>query len=119
MTIETGTRHVTQANANLFSELGFDDNEARQLLAVSSKETAAMDALKRQMMAELALWIEQANLKQEEAAEILLVSRPRVSDVVNCKTAKFSLDALVGMLLRIGRPITLAVGPCQASITRR
>jgi len=43
------------------------------------------------------------HLKQAEAAEILMVSRPRVSDVVNKKTAKFTIDTLVEMLSRVGK----------------
>ena len=50
------------------------------------------------------------HLKQAEAAEILMVSRPRVSDVVNKKTAKFTIDTLVEMLSRVGKPVKLAIG---------
>jgi predicted XRE-type DNA-binding protein len=39
-----------------------------------------------------------------------MVSRPRVSDVVNKKTAKFTIDTLIEMMSRIGKPVTLAVG---------
>ncbi len=53
-------------------------------------------------MGELVEWIEDHHLKQVQAAEILMVSRPRVSDVVNKKTAKFTIDALVEMLSRVG-----------------
>lgn len=35
--------------------------------------------------------------------------RARVSDVVNKKTAKFTCDALVEMLSRVGRPVKLAI----------
>ena len=34
-----------------------------------------------------------------------MVSRPRVSDVVNKKTAKFTIDTLVEMLSRVGKPV--------------
>jgi predicted XRE-type DNA-binding protein len=61
-------------------------------------------------MKALAEWVAQHDLKQAEAAEILMVSRPRVSDVVNMKVEKFTIDALVEMLSRIGRPVRLAVG---------
>jgi predicted XRE-type DNA-binding protein len=44
-----------------------------------------------------------------EAAGILMVSRPRVPDVVNKKTAKFTIDTLVEMLSRIGKPVKLAI----------
>src|SRR5271163_3127323 len=47
---------------------------------------------------ELSVWITKHHLKQTEAAEILMVSRPRVSDVVNQKTSKFTIDTLVEML---------------------
>lgn len=63
-----------------------------------------------QRMAELAAWIELHQLKQAEAAEILMVSRPRVSDVVNRKTTRFTIDTLVEMLSRIGKSVRLAVG---------
>ena len=57
---------------------------------------------------ELAEWIAQHQLKQAEAARILMVSRPRVSDVINRKTPKFTIDTLVEMLSRIGKPMRLA-----------
>ena len=47
-------------------------------------------------MVELSNWIAEHHLKQAEAAEILMVSRPRVSDVLNKKTGKFPIDTLVG-----------------------
>jgi predicted XRE-type DNA-binding protein len=39
---------------------------------------------------------------QTEAAEILHVNQPRVSDLMNGKLHKFSLDALVNMLPSVG-----------------
>ena len=60
-------------------------------------------------MDELSAWIEAHQLKQADAAEILMVSRPRVSDVVNRKAAKFTIDALVEMLGRIGKSVRMAV----------
>ncbi len=38
-----------------------------------------------------------------------MVSRPRVSDVVNQKTAKFTIGTLVEMLRRVGKPVRLGV----------
>jgi predicted XRE-type DNA-binding protein len=109
-TIDTKVRHVTKPGANLFLELGFPAEEAKRLHAASQKQINDTRLLKEQLMAELSAWIEQHHLKQSEAAEILMVSRPRVSDVVNKKTAKFTIDTLVEMMSRIGKPVTLAVG---------
>ncbi|HBN9817929.1 TPA: XRE family transcriptional regulator [Pseudomonas aeruginosa] len=110
MKIDTEIRHVTKPGANLFLELGFPPEEAKRLHQASQQQINDTRQLKEQLMTELAVWIEQHHLKQAEAAEILMVSRPRVSDVVNKKTTKFTIDTLVEMLSRIGKPVRLAVG---------
>ena len=98
MKIDTEIRHVTKPGANLFLELGFTPDEAKRLQAASRKQINDTRLLKQQLMEELSVWIARHHLKQAEAAEILMVSRPRVSDVVNKKTAKFTIDTLVEML---------------------
>ncbi len=110
MKIDAEIRHVTKPGANIFRELGFSPTEAKRLAAASRRQINDIRQLKEQLMAVLAEWIEQHRLTQEQAAGILMVSRPRVSDVVNGKTAKFTIDALVVMLSRIGKPVKLAIG---------
>ena len=110
MTIDTKIRHLTRPGANLFLELGFAPAEARRLQAASRKQINDTQLLKQQLMDALSAWIAEHQLKQAEAAEILMVSRPRVSDVVNRKTAKFTIDTLVEMLSRVGKPVRLAIG---------
>ena len=83
-----GIRHVTAA-----------EQEVEQLMI-----------LKRQLMQEIAEWIDENQLKQADAAAKLNISRPRISDVVNQKTSKFTLDALVMMLMKLGKPVSLQVG---------
>jgi predicted XRE-type DNA-binding protein len=61
-------------------------------------------------MAELSTWITEHQLKQADAAQILMGSHPRVSDVVNQNTAKFTIDALIEMISRVSKPVLLAVG---------
>jgi predicted XRE-type DNA-binding protein len=65
--------------------------------------------LKQQLMDEIAEWMKQASVTQAVAAEVLHVTRPRVSDVVNHKVEKFTIDALISMLGRIGKQVRLAV----------
>ncbi|MCY1246383.1 Helix-turn-helix domain protein [compost metagenome] len=110
MKTDTAIRHVSPPGANLFLELGFAPAKARRLQAASHKQIDDTRLLKQQLMEALADWIAEHQLKQAEAAEILMVSRPRVSDVVNKKTTKFTIDTLVEMLSRIGKPVTLTVG---------
>ena len=110
MTVDTKIRHVTKGGVNLFAELGFTPADAERFQAESEKRVNDTHALKVQLMDELADWIKANDLRQEQAAEILHISRPRVSDVVNHKVSKFSIDALVGMLTRIGKSVRLTVG---------
>ena len=109
MKIDTEIRHVTKPGANLFLELGFAVGEAKRLHAASQQQINDTRLLKEQLMAELVDWIDQHHLKQADAARILMVSRPRVSDVVNKKVAKFTIDTLVEMLSRVGKSVRLAV----------
>jgi predicted XRE-type DNA-binding protein len=108
--IDTTIRHVTKLGANLFAELGFPEREAELLQEESKKQIEELLALKEQLMGELTAWLKINHLKQEEAAKILHVTRPRISDVVNKKTSKFTIDALVSMLTRAGKPVRLLVG---------
>lgn len=107
--IDTEIRHTSPAGANIFEELGFEPAEAAQMKAEVQLEIEAAQAIKRQLMDEISGWIEENHLKQHEAAEKLKVSRPRVSDVVNHKTAKFTIDALVAMLARTGKRVQVQI----------
>jgi predicted XRE-type DNA-binding protein len=109
MKADTEIRHVTRPGANLFLELGFSPEEAKRLHAASRKQIDDTRRLKEQLMAELAAWIGKHGLRQVQAADILMVSRPRVSDVVNRKASKFTIDTLVEMLSRVGKPVKLTV----------
>jgi predicted XRE-type DNA-binding protein len=104
-----GTTHVTAANGNVFADLGFAPKEAKKLLAESNQRINETLAMKRALMDEVAAWIAAKDLRQEDAALRLKVTRPRVSDVVNHKTEKFTIDALVDMVNRTGKRVTLAI----------
>lgn len=106
---DTEIRHITPVGNNIFEDLGFEPAEAAQMRAEVQLEIDAAQSIKRQLMDEIAHWIEDNQLKQAEAAEVLNISRPRVSDVVNHKTAKFTIDALVGMLARTGKRVQVQV----------
>lgn len=108
--VDTKIRHVTAAEVNIFTELGFEENEAEVLQESAEKEVEQLLALKRQLMQEISSWIAENKLRQTDAAARLNVSRPRVSDVVNLKTSKFTLDTLVMMLCKLGKPVSVTVG---------
>lgn len=109
MSIETKSVHMTPVGGNVFADLGFAPEEAAALKAESQRIISEKLAIKDSLMTELAGWIATNKLKQAEAAEILGVTRPRVSDVVNKKAIKFTIDALVVMLARTGKHVRLSV----------
>lgn len=109
MSIDTKSAHITPAGGNIFADLGFDPNEAATLKAKSQLIISEKLAIKESLMAELAGWIESKNLRQTDAAEILGVTRPRVSDVMNKKSIKFTIDSLVDMLARTGKHVQLSI----------
>jgi len=107
--IDIASRRITPADGNVFADLGFSEEEAQRLPADSQAKIAQTIALKEQLMTEIGSWITMQNLRQSDAAKVLQVSRPRVSDVVNKKTDKFSLDALILMLSLAGKQVKLVV----------
>jgi predicted XRE-type DNA-binding protein len=103
MTRQNKATHITPVGGNVFSDLGFSPKEAARLQAKSKL------VIKESLMTELSLWIDEKQLKQHDAAIILGISRPRVSDVVHKKTVKFTIDSLVDMLARTGKHVELSV----------
>jgi predicted XRE-type DNA-binding protein len=95
--IDTTITHITQTDGNIFEDLGFDTREASKL------------KIKAQLMCQISEWIKDKKLKQEEASHLLHVTRPRVSDVLRGKSGKFTIDALVDMLERIGKHVSIQV----------
>lgn len=101
--------HITPADGNVFADLGFPPEEATALLAEADARIAESLRLKKEAAFAIKTWIKAEKLSQLEASEILDVSRPRVSDLVNFKLGRFSLDMLVGMLARTGKRVELVV----------
>ncbi|MFJ3465739.1 helix-turn-helix domain-containing protein [Achromobacter spanius] len=101
--------YTVPAEGNVFKALGFDSVEAGRLLADAQSRLAAQEAMKVQVMDSLSGWMKAEKLNQAQAAQILGTSRPRVSDVVNHKTSKFSIDTLIGFAQAAGKKIELSI----------
>ena len=109
MNSESIIGHVTPVGRNIFIDLGFEPEEAATLLAEAEAAISEKQVIKNLLMAELEEWIETKKLNQAEAADILGVKRPRVSDLINRKLDKFTIDALVDMLAKTGKRVQLSV----------
>lgn len=110
MKVENGVTHITPADGNVFADLGFVADEAIALQKRSQEIIDEKLAIKVSFMEALSEWIRKEKLKQAEAAVILGVSRPRVSDVVKKKTQKFTIDALTDMAMRTGQKVNFSIG---------
>jgi predicted XRE-type DNA-binding protein len=101
--------HITPADGNVFADLGFPPKQAKAMLKQADARIAKSQKLKKDAAIAIAQWMQSEKLTQVAASEILDVSRPRVSDLVNAKLSRFSLDTLVTMLLRTGKTVELVV----------
>jgi predicted XRE-type DNA-binding protein len=74
-----------------------------------SPEEAVNLKLRAELIREIRHKIEDSGWTQSLTAEKLNVSQPRVSDLLNGKISKFSLDSLVNMMATLGGEISLEV----------
>ena len=110
MSIKTQPVHVTSAGGNELADSSGDPAEAAaQNKAEPQRNISNAQAIKESLMTELAGWIDEKKLNQSEAAGILGVTRPRVSDVIKKRSVKFTIDALVEMLLRAGKHVQVSI----------
>lgn len=80
---------------NAFDAL-FDDPVVAQNLKIRSE-----------LMIQIEKEITDRELTQQQAADLLEVSQPRISDLVKGKIEKFSIDMLVNMLAALGKNVTI------------
>ena len=74
----------------------------------TAEEAAAMRA-RANLMLELQEHLRKRKLTQTEAARLLKVAQPRVSDLMRGRIDLFSTDTLIDMLGRMGARVTVSV----------
>ena len=87
--------HVTKGS--IFEDLGFDEPSAANLKIRA--------ALMRVVEEELS----KKNMTQAQAAKLLGVSQPRISDLRRGKLHLFTIDVLVNILVKLGKPVSLVI----------
>jgi predicted XRE-type DNA-binding protein len=88
----------SKTSKNIFRDLGFSTEEAENLRIRSALMIAITEHL------------QQAALTQKEAAQLLGVAQPRISDIIRGKIEAFSIDTLIAMLSRLGVKTSIRVG---------
>ena len=81
---------VTRSSGNVFRDLGFPPDKAEHLL------------VRADLMIRLEKELGSRSLKQAQAAKLLGITQPRVSDLLRGRVDLFSADALIDMLARLG-----------------
>ena len=74
-----------------------------------SPEEAANLKLRSQLMDSIKAYIDHEDITQKEAAKRLGVPQSRVSELVNGRISKFTIDKLVNMAARIGLTARITV----------
>ena len=92
---------LTRSTGNVFRDLGFPPDEAEHLKVRSD------------LMLNLQKAIAARGLKQGEAAELLGVTQPRVSDLMRCRIDLFSIDTLAEMLAKLGIRAKVVLQPSR------
>ncbi len=92
-----GAVRVTSSTGNVFRDLGFSKEESEHLL------------VRADLLIQVQKAITSRRLKQAEAAKVLRVTQPRVSDLLRGRIDLFSTDALIDMLARLGVGVRLVV----------
>ncbi|MGB7489981.1 MAG: helix-turn-helix transcriptional regulator [Thermoanaerobaculia bacterium] len=75
-----------ESKRNVFRDLGFDVDASENL------------QIRSDLMIELSELIRNKGWTQAQAAELMGVSQPRISDLVRGKIDRFSIDSLIAML---------------------
>lgn len=92
------TIKIRRSSGNVFRDLGFSREESENL------------KIRSDLMIRLSKLIEARGLTQAQAAALLGVTQPRISDLVRGKIDRFSIDTLVAMLGHAGVTVHVVVG---------
>lgn len=87
--------HTTKGS--IFDDLGFDEAESENL------------KIRASLMRAIEKYIDDNKLTQKNAAKLMGVYQPRISDLLHGKIDKFTIDMLVNMLAKAHVSISLII----------
>jgi predicted XRE-type DNA-binding protein len=74
-----------------------------------STEASASMQVRATLMIEVQRYVNEGGLTQLQAAKRLGITQPRLNDLLHGKIDKFSVDALVNMLAKVGKRVSVKV----------
>jgi len=90
---------ITESSGNIFEDLGFDKEEAANLL------------IRTELIVQIRDYIQKRGLKQKTAADMLSVKQPDISAIMQLKIEKFTIDRLVNFLTRLNHKVEISSKP--------
>jgi len=88
---------VEAGTGNVFADLGYPDARER--------------TLKVELAMEVNRLLDERRLPQEQAARLLGMRQPHVSDLVRYRLDRFSVERLMDFLTRLGRDVEIRIAP--------
>ncbi len=95
---------VTRSTGNVYRDLGFSAEESEHLL------------VRADLMLQLQKALAARELTQVQAARLLHVTQPRVSDLLRGHIDLFSTDSLIDMLARLGVRVRFVLKPARGRV---
>jgi predicted XRE-type DNA-binding protein len=100
----TDRTRVEKSSGNVFADLGLPDAEER--------------LAKADMALAIARELAERGLRQGEAADLLGVAQPDISNLTRGRLAGYSLERLARLLNRLGRDVEIRVKPRRSRAAR-
>jgi predicted XRE-type DNA-binding protein len=95
---------VTPSSGNVFRDLGFSAEESEHLL------------VRADLLLQVQKTLAARELTQVQAARLLHVTQPRVSDLLRGRIDLFSTDGLIDMLARLGVRVRFVLKPARGRV---
>ena len=100
----TNRLKVTPSTGNVFRDLGFSAEASEHLL------------VRADLLLQLQKTLTARELTQAQAARVLRVTQPRVSDLLRGRIDLFSTDTLIDMLARLGVRVRFVLKPARGRV---
>ncbi len=88
---------LEESSGNVFIDLGYTEAESINIVA------------RLQLMMQIEGIIKERGWTQEQAAKMLGLRQPRVSELMSSRSEKFTIDMLIKLLNRLGKQVVLTV----------
>lgn len=106
---------VVYEGRSVFDDLGFSEDETVKLMTEVADNIAMRNAMKMFIVEAINEQISQRQLNITKAAELLQISRPRLSNIAGARLEKFTIDAALDLMFKLGKEVKIQFVDAQAT----